>query len=123
MNLRIEPLSEIPIYRQIASQLKDMILSGTLAIDEPLPSSRNLAIELKVNMLTVQKAFKELNEEELIYYRRGEGAFVSNIKNKSKKICEDEITNQFRSSIQKAILYGLNDKEIGALFERARKES
>lgn len=123
MRLRIDPLSEIPIYRQIVHQVRHLILSGNLQGEDQLPSSRSLGLELNVNMLTVQKAYKELRDEGLIYNRRGEGAFVQGNLSQTKIICQEEILGHFQTTIQKALLYGLNEKEIRALFEQGIKES
>jgi GntR family transcriptional regulator len=122
MRLRIDPLSEIPIYRQIVNQVRHLILSGNLDAEAQLPSSRNLGMELNVNMLTVQKAYKELREEGLIYNRRGEGSYVLGDLAKTQVICQGEILDHFKKIVQKAALYGLKKEEIRTLFDQSLKE-
>lgn len=100
LNIKINPLSDKPIYKQIVEQVKYHILSGKLEADEKLISSRNLAIELKINALTIQKAYQELKTQDLIYYKRGEGTFVKEVEQVSDhsikiKEIEKKITELF----------------------------
>jgi GntR family transcriptional regulator len=65
-----------PIYRQIRDRVIGMILDGSLREGEPLPSVRNVAVELQVNPLTVSKAYQDLVDNEIVERRRGLGMFV-----------------------------------------------
>lgn len=67
-----------PIYIQLVEQLKINIISGKIDAGERLPSVRDLALQLKVNPNTVQKALAELEEAELIFTERTNGKFVTN---------------------------------------------
>ena len=66
-----------PIYRQIRERVVAMILEGTLDEGEALPSVRTVAADLRVNPLTVLKAYQELADEQVVETRRGLGMFVS----------------------------------------------
>ncbi|MEM7219315.1 MAG: GntR family transcriptional regulator [Pseudomonadota bacterium] len=66
-----------PIYLQLRLLVLRRILSGSLAEDEALPSIRQVAADLRVNPLTVSRAYQLLTDEGLIYKRRGLGMFVS----------------------------------------------
>jgi GntR family transcriptional regulator len=65
-----------PIYRQLRDRVVAMILEGVLKEGDPLPSVRNVAAELRVNPLTVLRAYQQLVDEELVEKRRGLGMFV-----------------------------------------------
>jgi GntR family transcriptional regulator len=65
-----------PIYRQIRDRVIAIILDGVLKEGDPLVSVRNVATELRVNPLTVLKAYQELVDEDLVEKRRGLGMFV-----------------------------------------------
>jgi GntR family transcriptional regulator len=65
-----------PIYRQIRDRVVAIILDGVLKEGDPLASVRNVATDLRVNPLTVLKAYQELVDEELVEKRRGLGMFV-----------------------------------------------
>ena len=66
-----------PVYRQIADEVRRCVAIGVLKPDEPLPASRKLADELKVNANTVQHAYRTLEHEGAVYVKRGLGTFVS----------------------------------------------
>src|SRR6185369_1084971 len=67
-----------PIYRQLRDRVVAMILDGVLKEGDPLPSVRNVAVEYRVNPLTVLKGYQQLVDEGLVESRRGLGMFVNN---------------------------------------------
>lgn len=73
----IDPRSKAPLYEQLAQQLRWQIAMGFLAGDEPLPSVRQLSAELGINPNTIQKAYRLMELEGLIYTRPGRGNFVA----------------------------------------------
>lgn len=77
MNITIDLGDGVPIYRQIANQVRYMIASGLLLPDEELPPIRVLAQRLRVTPNTVVKAYDELEGAGVIHKRRGAGCFVS----------------------------------------------
>ena len=82
MDLTIDVKGGLPIYRQIANQIRYMVASGLLKPDEDLPPIRALAAELRVTPNTVVKAYEELEAAGVISKRRGSGCYVS--ENQSK---------------------------------------
>jgi len=118
--LRINESSPIPIYLQIVEEIRLMILGKTFATDDRLPSIRQIAADLKVNPNTVAKAFQELENRGLIYFRRGQGAFVAKISEEDQKmrIIED-LNRKFGQDIKSAMEMGLGHDEIKKLFEKA----
>lgn len=69
--------ANVPIYRQIRSQVENRLLDGSLSVGDPLPSVRQMSAELSVNPLTVMRAYQQLVEEGLIEKRRGIGMHVA----------------------------------------------
>ena len=67
-----------PLYLQIMDEVKRGLVMGTVQPHEPLPSVRQLAMELRVNPNTVQQAYRELEREGVVYVKRGQGTFVAN---------------------------------------------
>lgn len=77
MTLLIDNRSGQPIYEQLALQLRQQILDGSLRQDEPLPSIRNLARDLRVSVITTKRAYEELEAAGLIYTVPGKGSFAA----------------------------------------------
>ncbi len=77
MNIIITNSCGQPIYEQIASQIKGMILGGTLKEGDALPSMRNLAQDLRVSVITTKRAYEILEAEGLIESFTGRGSFVA----------------------------------------------
>ena len=66
-----------PIYLQIAERLMEQVLAGQLAVDDRMPSVRDVAAAMGVNPNTVMRVYEKLTAEEIIYNKRGIGYFVS----------------------------------------------
>lgn len=77
MNIIISNSSGKPIYEQIASQIKSMIITGELREGEALPSMRLLAKELRISVITTKRAYDELEREGFIVSFTGKGSFVA----------------------------------------------
>ncbi len=69
--------SGVPFYRQITDQLTDLIRRGTLSPGAQLPSVRDLAVQLKVSLITTRRAYGDLEAAGLIVSRQGQGTFVA----------------------------------------------
>jgi GntR family transcriptional regulator len=109
----LDPKNGIPFYRQIIDQIKFGIASGNLKAGEQLPTVRSLAVELKVNLNTVTKAYKELEIQNILETQQGSGTFISktNItipaKERIKKL--QSICSEFLTI---ALSYGFSKSEI-----------
>lgn len=77
MNIIISNASDKPIYEQITTQMKDLIIKGELAEAELLPSIRSLAKELQISVITTKRAYDELENEGFIVTVPGKGTYVS----------------------------------------------
>ncbi len=96
MKLIISNSSPVPIYEQIKTSLVEQIIDGTLEENEPLPSIRNLAQDIRVSVLTVKKAYDELERDGYIVSIQGKGTFVATknltlIKEKAQKDIESHL--------------------------------
>ena len=76
MDIIITNSSGEPIYLQITSQIKDMIMSGELKEGDALPSMRNLAAQLRISVITTKRAYEDLEREGFIESYSGKGSFV-----------------------------------------------
>src|SRR3954451_20960526 len=77
MLIDLDPKDPRPVYRQIADEVERCVATGILKPDEPLPAVRKVAADLKVNANTVQHAYKTMEQDGLVYVKRGLGTFVA----------------------------------------------
>ncbi|MGV8983596.1 GntR family transcriptional regulator [Clostridium sp.] len=79
LNILISTLSQTPIYQQLQNQIKELVLKGNLKSHEQLPSIRLMAKDLKIGIITVKRAYEELEKEGIIINLQGRGCFVAEI--------------------------------------------
>lgn len=116
----IDPKSTLPIYRQIVDQVTRAIGAGVYQPGEALPSQRALAVQLRVNPNTVQRAFDELLRDGVVESHKGRGVFVVDRRHVTprggaEKSCESALA----SSIDAALDAGMTPSRIRELFETA----
>ena len=78
MFMKIDAADGVPLYLQIAKEIKHSIAVGSLRSGEQIPSVREIALQITVNPNTVAKAYRELEAQGIVETRRGTGTFVSN---------------------------------------------
>lgn len=108
MMIIIDPRSRTPIFEQIKEQILNKINTGELNPDDKLPSIRQLASDLDLNVNTVKRAFQELETEMVTYAVPGKGVFVSEnaVANEIvRKNAEAELLRILSSSKAKGISY------------------
>ena len=110
--------SSVPLYEQIKNAIKENILKNKVKEGEQLPSVRTLSKDLKVSVLTVKKAYDELEEEGFVKSRQGLGTFVSG---KDSEVKREELQKELEDHLQEAINLSvelnLDKKTILELFE------
>ncbi|MGI6610314.1 MAG: GntR family transcriptional regulator [Limnochordia bacterium] len=75
--ISLQAQGSAPFYQQIVDQIQNLILSGKLSPETPLPSVRGLAQQLSVSVITIRRAYAELERAGLIFTRPGMGSFVA----------------------------------------------
>ena len=124
MEIKISNLSSVPIYQQVATQIKSNILNGSLKNNDQLPSIRSLAKELEVGIITVKKSYEVLLQEDLIYSKGAVGYFVNDIDLATVlTIKKEEYSDELKSIIDKAINDGLNINDIKNIFNSVMEEN
>ena len=114
--------NNIPIYIQLVDGLKLDIISGKIKAGERLPSVRELALKIKVNPNTVQKALAELESLGLIYTERTNGKFVTNDEKLIKKLRDEYANNLVSKFISNMNDLGINNDEIVYYINKLRGE-
>lgn len=120
----ISPAAEGPLYRQIVDGVRREISTGRLAPGDELPSFRALAEQLLVSLITVKRAYEELEREGIIYRRQGLGTFVSESGgSRSRENKARQATDHLRQGVAEATEAGMSAKEIIGLVTDLIKEN
>ena len=101
MKIKISNLSSMPIYQQIASEIRNKILSNELMSNTQLPSIRALSKELEVGIITIKKAYEVLRQENLIYSKGAVGYFVNEINREEILLIKKE---EYLKEIEKVLI-------------------
>ena len=126
MKILISNSSSVPIYEQIKNSIIEQIMNEELKEDEALPSIRSLALDIHISVMTIKKAYDELEKEGYIITRQGKGSFVAPknlefVKERKQQEMEDhlekaiEIANTLRISMNEV-------KELIDILDRREKE-
>ena len=116
MTLRINSASGVPLYLQLAEQIKHAIESGVMRPGDQLPTIRALAQELVMNSNTVVRAYRELEHEGVVELRHGLGAFISDSVEERHKLMRKART-VVQSAVERLRSLGATEEEIRRLFE------
>jgi GntR family transcriptional regulator len=118
--VQIDPRRHLPIYLQIAEAIRGGVAAGTYRPGEALPSLRELAITLRVNPNTVQRAYDELSREGIVEARRGLGLFVAErAPSDARPRAVEEVRAALERGIRIGLAAGLAPEAIAANFRQA----
>jgi GntR family transcriptional regulator len=116
-----------PMYLQMIDQIKLKILAGDWPQGRALPSIRELAVATKVSVITVKRAYLELEHEGLIVTRQGRGSFVADAQVLHKDLRRIELEKAIEALLDTAARLGLSDKEllkqVQQLHEKRKKRA
>lgn len=116
--IRLSKDSREPIYHQIEKQLKALIAGGHLAAGTPLPSIRALSKDLEISVITIRRAYQDLEAQGFIETAHGKGTFVKEIQGTVKQdTMTASVRAEFERAIQNAMDYDYTAGEIKAVFE------
>jgi GntR family transcriptional regulator len=124
MDLKVDTHSKVPIYIQIVERVKHMIATGEMKPGDQLPTGRQLAHDLRVNLNTIARAYTALNDAGVISTQQGRGTFV-------RERSDDRALSRMRAEKLKALMdqiilealsLGYKPAEIRAIFDEAIKQ-
>ena len=104
--------SRKPIYEQLVDKMKELIINEVLKPDEQLPSVRTLATELTVNPNTIQKAYRELENQGFIYSQKGKGSFVNPINQSKVEAKIKLLKTEIEKLVLEAMYLGVSAEEL-----------
>lgn len=120
----ISPAAPGALYEQIVEGIKREITDGRITGGAPLPSFRALAQDLMVSVITVKRAYDELERAGIIFRRQGLGTFVTpEAADRSREIKLDQARSLFVEGLREAAEAGLNPAEISDLFHQLAKNT
>ncbi len=118
MFIYIDNKSGTPIYEQIYNQIKKYIVSGMATPDEPLPSIRNLAKDLKISVITTKRAYEDLEKDGYIYTVPSKGCFIAPL---NQELMREESLKKIEAHIEEieklAVLCGMTKKDISNMID------
>lgn len=118
LGLHLSEASGVPFYRQIVDQMAQMIRSGQLTPASQLPSVRDLSKQLLVSLITVRRAYADLEAASLIVRRQGYGTFVAeDVQTASRKQSEQEARRRLSEAVTHAQQLGLSRGDIRSHLE------
>jgi GntR family transcriptional regulator len=116
---QIDQKSGIPIYIQIMDQIKHLIATGSLETGDQLPTIREMAVHLTINLHTVAHAYAELEREEVLTVKRGRGTFVANGQHLEniESVRQKKLQSLIDSLFVEAMNLGYEQKEVKEALE------
>lgn len=118
MKIIISNSSSVPIYEQIKNAIITQIMNGELECDEPLPSIRTLASDIHISVMTIKKAYDELESEGYIITRQGKGSFIAP---KNTELAQEQARKDIEEYMTKIIQikekYNIEENELMDLFK------
>jgi len=123
IDFKLDPKAGVPFYRQIIDQIKFGIATGKLSVGEQLPTVRSLAVELKVNLNTVSKAYKELEIQNILETQLGSGTFIGDTDIKiTLKQKQEKLHSICREFLTIASSYGFSSDDLITELQNMKNE-
>ena len=121
--LELSAASGVPFYRQIVDQIAGLIRSSQLPPGAQLPSFRDLAPQVRVSLITVRRAYADLEQAGLIVKRQGQGSFVADgVGAAARKLALQEARGQLAAAVVRARHLGLRGEDLRAHVDRLLAE-
>jgi GntR family transcriptional regulator len=118
----ISPAAPGALYQQIVDAIKREVAAGRLAPGSPLPSFRALAEELMVSLITVKRAYEELEREGIIYRAQGIGTFVAERgHDRTREVRRDAAEEAIAAAVRAGRDAGMSDRDLQQLLRVALK--
>ncbi len=117
MKMIISNSSSVPIYEQIKKCIIDQIMNDELLEDEAIPSIRTLAQDIKISVMTIKKAYDELEEEGYIITKQGKGSFVApKNTNLAKERAQKELEKHIKDIVDISNKYDISKEDVIDIF-------
>ena len=116
--IQIDYRSQKAIYEQVRDEFKKLIMKGILQENEQIPSVRDIAGQLAINPNTIQRAYRELENEGFIYSVKGRGNFVSPRENAEQNERIRELKQNFKTCASELLYLGVTKEELMNILQK-----
>ena len=124
MFIRLSADNPDPMYRQVTDQIRDAIAAGDLQADQLLPSIRELALELGVSVITIKRAYQDLEKAGLIRARRGMGSFVCPVDAEDMRQAKlEEIEGELKGILARGRKFDITAADVTRLLRQIEEEA
>ncbi|MGD2295747.1 MAG: GntR family transcriptional regulator [Candidatus Aminicenantes bacterium] len=122
MFIVVSPLNPDPMYKQVTDQIKDAIATGVLKPETKLPSIREMSKELKISIITIKRAYADLEKEGYIFTRAGMGSFVADVnKDSLRKKKLDEIREVVEKILKTGEKFNISAEDVVAIIKEMKE--
>jgi GntR family transcriptional regulator len=111
-----------PMYLQIMEQIRARIAAGDWAAGKELPSIRVLAAALNVSVITIKRAYLDLENEGVIVTRHGKGSFVADVNGLAGELQEQKLEEHLAEAANLGRQLGINEEDLAARLRRATRK-
>ncbi len=119
--IHISQTDSRPMYLQIMEQIRLRIAVGDWAAGKELPSIRALAADLRVSVITIKRAYLDLESEGVIFTRHGKGSFVADVNGLAGELQAEKLDQHLTAAAQVGRLLGLTEEELAARLRLAKR--
>jgi len=118
--IKVDTKGFVPLYEQVKAEIRRLAAVGAIKPHDPLPSIRELAAEILVNPNTVARAYRELEQEGLIYTQKGRGSFLSarRVQDMNRDL-EAHLNRKMDEAVRENRKFGRSPAEVRKLFENS----
>lgn len=120
--LTISQADRRPMYLQIMEQIRHRVATGDWLPGQEIPSIRALAVQIKVSVITVKRAYMELERAGVLVTRQGRGTFVADDANLGTSLKEEELDTHLNAAVEVARLLGLSAEDLQERLKLVRSE-
>lgn len=122
MFIVVSPLNPDPMYKQVTDQIKDAIATKMLKPEAKLPSIREMSKELKISIITIKRAYADLEKEGYIFTRSGMGSFVANVKTDQLRLEKlSEIKEDMKKILKSGEKFNISASDIITVIKEMKE--
>ncbi len=101
-----------PIYEQIKARIKELVISGAVSPDDKIPSVRELAQTLTINPNTIQKAYKDLETDGIIYSVKGKGNFIARLDKSATELRRNGLFEKLAKTAEELVYLQTPEQDV-----------